>query len=1030
MLRQFYGDVLPEQGQFCLCLLPEGQHIWATDLDELTEATEHYADRTGVYFATAAFETQESRKQANVLSLRSLRLDIDAGAKKYERPGGPEKVYPTQRDALAAVIEFTKASGVVPTYIISSGEGLHLYYCLTQDLVPDAWLPIAKGLTALGATHSLKIDSSVTEDTARVLRPIGSLHQNGKRVSVLKYTGKFYEPEELKALLPQVARPVSRMTGINDDVIENTKYEGPPVSALKVAEHCGALREVAACKGDVEEPFWRAMIGIAKHCVEGEDLCHEWSTGYDGYDEIETGRKIAAWVKPPTTCTEFSKHTQACSSCKHNGKIKSPIALGMLTVPQIEALPEALQPAPTPEPKPTGHPWDGFIPKGYAVVRTKDGTGWMMEAQVKTESKSPTGEIVQGFISVNFTHDVWWFSQWARAEHNDDTAQVTVHLWRHGMVQDLLMDQSLIAKQDALLGWLGGKGISPTTDNRANKAMHDYAKSAIQRTKEMVNRPKVTDHLGLRTLPNGSLVACHGQYIINGDGSITTAMLGAQIRPIAMRFPIPLPETDLGQWGPEVWDSHVMPRAKQHADFLREYYGREGMERFQLAIMLGLCSPLMPFVTGDYQGGTELPKFSSLSVSLYSRETARGKTTACMAAVLAYGKPSDLANDQSSTSATQNGRLGQLSMHGTMPNVMDEMGGMTPKAIGEMVSAVGNGTGKITMNNKRVLQVEAPWCLVNLITTNKSQRDLILAANDSTGAVQARLLEIDVDNMPEYSIDDRDSFASAWAMINAECRGALGAVIHRELCALGIENCNKLVMACCTQAAKLLGASQSGRFQYRALGAAIALSRLLGRIGLMPFDMKVIAQQFKVAFDSGTEFSASNVMPTDGLELLNRALTEMAPNTIVTNTETHGGKNVSSFDVPLNDRVPDVVHGRHIKSRGVTYVSVQALRDWCSSHGVGVRELVQAGTTHGIIKLHTRANGKYTVNNSAEYVNLTKGMKSTMEMRTRCYVVSTKRLSIALGTSFEGEGDGTPVVRELTQETSSPGEPEGTFVAA
>jgi hypothetical protein len=326
-LATFYRAVLPDAGQFCLFLLPEARHVWADSIDDLVELTEKYQDRAGVYFGTSAFKTTDNRKQTNVLALRALRLDIDAGPEKLAKHG-IDAVYATQQDALADSVRFFKATKLLPSYIVSSGAGLHIYFCFDQDLTPEQWLPLAKALSFKGIQQDYKIDPSVTEDSARILRPVGSVHHGDVRVKVLKATGKTYGYAEMSELLGAQAPTRKYDTSINDDAI--SKVEGPPSSAFKIAEKCGALREVVDAGGAVPEPFWRAMLGLVKFTVEGDDAAHEWSQGYDDYDPQATARKLAGWATGPTTCTEFAKHTTACATCQYKDKVKSPILLGRL----------------------------------------------------------------------------------------------------------------------------------------------------------------------------------------------------------------------------------------------------------------------------------------------------------------------------------------------------------------------------------------------------------------------------------------------------------------------------------------------------------------------------------------------------------------------------------------------------------------------------------------------------------------------------------------------------------------------------
>lgn len=324
-LPGFYAEVLPPSGHFCLFLLPEARHVWADSIDHLVTLTEKYQDRAGVYFGTAAFQTTDNRKQSNVLALRALRLDIDAGPEKLAKHGIDE-VYATQRDALQDSLRFFKATGLAPSYIVSSGAGLHIYFCTDEDMTPEQWLPMAKALSFKGVQHDFKVDPSVTEDSARILRPIGAVHHDDVRVQVIKATGKVYGVAELSDLLGAVPLARQYNMSINADVLFDER--GPTASAFKIAEQCGALRQVADTGGDVPEPYWRAMLGLVKHTVEADDAAHEWSQGYDDYDPAATARKLAAWATGPTTCNEFAKHSKACTTCKYQGKIKSPIVLG------------------------------------------------------------------------------------------------------------------------------------------------------------------------------------------------------------------------------------------------------------------------------------------------------------------------------------------------------------------------------------------------------------------------------------------------------------------------------------------------------------------------------------------------------------------------------------------------------------------------------------------------------------------------------------------------------------------------------
>lgn len=300
------------------------------------------------------------------------------------------------------------------------------------------------------------------------------------------------------------------------------------------------------------------MLGLVKRTVEGIDIAQEWSSGYDGYDPDEVDRKFDAWNAGPTTCAEFGKHSRACGTCKFKGKVKSPISLGLMTQEEIdEATPE---PEPEQEPEQLsrltaataeGDPWVGQLPPGFDVVRDKSGRPTMVYAMI-VEKESETGDIVPVTVHVPFSRDIFWLGQWAEAYDSKDTAQVTLNCVVRGGVKRYVLDQSIIASQADLLKFLAGKSIFALPGKRAGQAMQDCFKASMERIRSTGHRPKVGDHLGLRILNDGQIVAVQGLHAIYPDGHIEEAMLTPALQSIARSFPVPVPPNDGGAWGPEV----------------------------------------------------------------------------------------------------------------------------------------------------------------------------------------------------------------------------------------------------------------------------------------------------------------------------------------------------------------------------------------------------------------------------------------------------------------------------------------------
>lgn len=107
--------------------------------------------------------------------------------------------------------------------------------------------------------------------------------------------------------------------------------EYPPTDANKVADACkqiGAFRDLKGANQN--ETVWRDSLGIVGFCEDGEELCHEWSSGHSEYDRAKTERKIKDRMRiPPTTCAQFKKSNLAgCNGCIQ--QCKSPITLGWI----------------------------------------------------------------------------------------------------------------------------------------------------------------------------------------------------------------------------------------------------------------------------------------------------------------------------------------------------------------------------------------------------------------------------------------------------------------------------------------------------------------------------------------------------------------------------------------------------------------------------------------------------------------------------------------------------------------------------
>lgn len=120
-----------------------------------------------VYFAMARFTDESSRKGINAIGASAFWMDIDCGADKVN--GG--KGYLKKNDAKDALFAFCKTANLpAPSFIVDSGNGLHVYFVLDREIPKSEWKLTAAKLKTLTHHQNFLVDDSRTTDIASVLR--------------------------------------------------------------------------------------------------------------------------------------------------------------------------------------------------------------------------------------------------------------------------------------------------------------------------------------------------------------------------------------------------------------------------------------------------------------------------------------------------------------------------------------------------------------------------------------------------------------------------------------------------------------------------------------------------------------------------------------------------------------------------------------------------------------------------------------------------------------------------------------------
>lgn len=994
MLLAFYRAVLPGTGPYCLYHGQTKRNEWYDTLDDLVSATEDYASEPDLYYATAAFMAPGSRSSSNASTRRTICFDIDAGEAKFAKHG--DKVYPTQRDALHAVVNWCKDRGMLPRFIVSSGQGLHVYFVLDEDLGRDEWLPLANAVKAAAIDDGLRIDPAITGDFVRVLRPPMTLHKSGARVEVLWESPKVYNRQDVADTFGALPVARARERGLNDELLDNA-YVGPPRSVVKVIKNCAAMAEVARTRGEVPEPYWRAMLGVVKFTVEGEAAAHMLSNGHPDYNHDDTQAKFDRWSAGPTTCDTFAaENPSACSSCPHRGKIKSPILLGSMTDDEVAVVPaaqavveERMQQAETAlglgasyegedEQAP---PWDGYLPDGVKVDAEFRMGMWR---EVKTPT--PDGKTETTKVFTVFSPVPYWFPQWADAAFSGDEAVMDMFIYKpgEGRVDSYRMPLKAAAKNDTLLTFLAGYSILPMSNE--TKTMHaDYTRMALERIRRAGQRPKIANRLGADYDRQGDLFIAHGPFVCDKAGSVSRGIVSDKLGRSADDYTVDMPPSPTGQWALGEWYPVLLDKARRHVEFLNKHYAHPDQAPYRLAIALAWASPMLAFMEGTFIPRADLTG-GGLVVSLHSSTSGRGKSHAQRNAALAFGDPNRLVQQRDEASATVNARMEVVAYAGTLPVFMDEMGEVQPQHVANMVSSIANGATKIRLNKDLSALGGHKIAVVALLSTNRSQRELIAMSGTETNAKQMRLLEIGCDHVPD--IEGDGSYERELAELQ-DCRGAVGMLIHAAMARLGGAGLNRLGQECAEKARKLVDGAQDGRFLWRALGAMLAVRRVLKLCGLELFNGDDLVGEFRKWHDVGYQFTVENTLPQDGGTLLGLMLTELTSKTLFTNAY---GAEDGKLNLPLNDRMPDHVVARAIRDDRIVYVSTEAVRDWAFKRKAAYQTIIQMAKESGLLlPVSPDEPGNFT-----HRINLFYGTKLNQGSRIACLCVRTSALAAEL----------------------------------
>lgn len=887
----FLQRVLPSEGFYVTTVInPDGRRQgFFASVEELANAVVGLDQRgNNTYFAVSSFVEKGSRKQENVRATKLIALDVDCG---------DNKPFPTWKEGLAATGQFIQQMGLPKPMIIHSGNGLHIYWVLTEALEPARWKPLAEAMKAAAKDKGFAIDPAVPADSARVLRPVGTKNpKSGTEVKLL-IDAQPIPVEQMASCLSRytqahlMSHPAHTQGSMLAQALQ-VKADFPPANPVVIATKCQQIGWGVKNQSEVEEPFWYALIGVAGYCQDPEATAIAWSENHPKYNANTTLGKLQHWKQAttgPTTCKKFEElKPGGCKGCKFKDKVGTPARLG---IQYMEVAPATDVPVPAAT----------DIPMPRPFKRTQDG--------IKMTIDETDIDICKFDIyPVSYGRDEGLGYETVRFCWNRPHAGWQELVMRQAMLTEghrdfatVIADQGILLHNRNQTGYFQLMLRSYMDELRQKRAMTNLY--ATMGWKENFSQFVIGDTI-LRRNTDGTV----------SEESINLAAGSARL-------------------GHELWGT-----AGSMEDWIgfTSLLSKADLRSHMFALAVGLSGPLYAF-TG----------LKGLTVSLYG-PTGGGKSLAQMWVQSIYGNPEKL---HFAAKFTQNTLFGRMGLYAHMPMTIDEVTMMDDREVGDFAYWVSQGRDKARMNRNAEERDAKTWAMPVIVSTNKSMNSKLIASGLDTDAQLARILEISVPPKPIFT---RDSTAGrkVYEFITNNY-GYVGRAFISKLLELGETGIRAAIAEATEQFRVEYKADFAGeeRFWEQSIILADLAAKLATEWGLIGFDHKPgiewVLSQVGAIRRTVSEFKV------DAFDLLSEYLNENADTQVQI---FHTGTQKPTMDynrVPRGEvRVRFDFYRKtnaDVVSNGTVMLDRTHLRRWLAQRGADYKTFLNEFTGEGII---------------------------------------------------------------------------------
>lgn len=884
----------------------EMQHRADTYFAMLSLRAARVWDPTKTDFKTGTEGAWATRLQSNMLAAKCLFWDLDVGTDATK--------YPTQRDALAALIKFLQDTLLPMPTLVSSGGGVHVYWHFDAELPALEWRDLAFQLRQLGAACGIKVDPTRTIDTSSVLRVPDTFNwkdrSNPRPVKVLQ-EGAITPVPTLRQLISdalirhgvqaQTAPIKSAPPAPNDLGPQVFNDFGPPPTLKEVAAACGQVAEIIRSQGDPSHPhygqldntaWYRGMLATISHVEDGENWCRKLTDLHPRTNADTEAKLLQLKQFAPARCETLATHMPwgdaPCQSCRFrvDPSVPNPLAAtrkSTLAPPPLATLVapgSVMQAAMIPNPP---KPYERLKAGGVAVTR-KDKDGNETTSIIYPHDLYPLKRLVNGDAALE--QQVW-----------------RVTLPRAGP-KDFTIDADVLYDARKFCVAIANNGIYP---NKADvPALQDYMVAYISQLQRDIDADNQLNHLGWTdgyrqfVLPDKTLLE---------DGTVRNSAL-----------------TD----GAKRAAQFITKRGDLHEQIrLMSFYNHPAYTPNQTVVLDAFASIIF-YATGNH----------GIVVNM-SGETGASKSTTLYTAASVWGDPKLWPINGTARGATANARSQRTTTNANLPTCVDEITHLPAKEAIDLVMGITQPGHRLRLSTDGTEKagMDSYKSAIMIATANSSLHALLSTDNAAGTAGSMRAFEMKFAAQAVHTKAQADEYLRQIQLHYGHLGEIFAQFVIRNRVAVE-RRVQQLVREIDAEAHVTAGE----RFWSARIAAGLVAGEVCNALNLLPYDM-IALRQWSVLRQVPYMRGVVKEEYRDPLAVLTDYIAATHGSIVVVNKATAIGVNTGGQSVAADTAYAlNTPHGAllgHLDTQaGVLYLLKQGFKDYCSRVGASASRIL------------------------------------------------------------------------------------------